>query len=91
VTGVKKLIKTILSENGTYSLTRIASAVLLLAFLIGSFWLIFHGQTWGNYDSFATICGGGGATSQVVNKFINSKYNTPQGGAGKPEGRNLNG
>ena len=84
---MKKLIKTILSENGTYSLTRIASALLLLAFLAGSAYLIIQGKTWGNYDSFATICGGGGAASQVVNKFINSKYNTPAGGAGKPEGR----
>lgn len=81
---MKKLIKAILTENGTYSLTRIASAVLLLAFLIGSFYLILKNQTWGNYDSFATICGGGGVTGQVVNKFINSKYNTPQGNIGKP-------
>ena len=79
---MKKLVKTILTENGQYSLTRIASAILLLAFLIGSFWLIFHGQSWGNYDSFALFCGGGGMAGQVGNKLINSKWNkdTP----GKP-------
>ena len=82
-----RFFKNLLKENGQYSLTRIISAVLLLAFLAGSAYLILKGQTWGNYDSFAAYCGGGGAASQVVNKFINSKYNTPVGGAGKPEGR----
>ena len=81
---MKRIIKAILTENGEYSLTRIASVVLMLAFLIASFYLIIKGQTWGNYDSFATICGGGGIAGQTVNKFINSKYNTLQGALGKP-------
>ena len=84
---MRKVIKFLLQENGQYSLTRVISAVLLLAFLVASFYLILKGQTWGNYSDFAVFCGGGGAASQVVNKFINSKYNTPAGGAGKPEGR----
>ena len=70
-----KLIKFILQEDGQYSLTRMVSVVLLISFLAASFYLIYTGRTWGNYDSFATFCGGGGTAAQVVNKFINSKYN----------------
>ena len=33
----------------------------------------------GNYDTFAFLTGGGGATTQVVNKLINSKYNSVPG------------
>lgn len=36
-------------------------------------------MTWGNYETFATITGGGGAATQVANKLINSKFNTPLG------------
>lgn len=79
-----KIIKTILTEDGTYSITRIGSATLTVAFLLASFYLIFRGQTWGNYDSFAMFCCGGGVAGQLGNKFINSKWNTLQGEAGKP-------
>lgn len=74
----------ILKENGVYSFTRILSAVGFVAFLIGSAYLIVKGTTWGNYETFATMTGGGSAATQIANKFINSKFNTPQGEAGKP-------
>jgi hypothetical protein len=69
----------LLKENGEYSLTRIIAAISFLAFLIGSFYLIWKGITWGNYSTFATFTGGGGMTTQVANKLINSKFNTPAG------------
>lgn len=81
---MRKVIKFLLQENGQYSLTRVISAVLLLAFLVASFYLILKGQTWGNYSDFAVFCGGGGTVSQVANKYINSRFNTPQGDIGKP-------
>ena len=73
-----------LKEKGEYSLTRILAVVGFLSFLVGSVYLIYKGQTWGNYETFATMTGGGGAVTQIANKLINSKYNTAQGEAGKP-------
>ena len=83
-----KILLSVLKEDGQYSFTRLVSLTLIVVFLIASFYLILHGSTWGNYDSFATFCGGGGAATQIINKFINSKYNTVyntvQGSTGKP-------
>lgn len=74
-----------LKEGGSYSLTRIAAFIGYSAFLIASAYLIYKGQTWGNYETFATMTGGGGMVTQIANKFINGKYNTPLGEAGKPK------
>lgn len=76
-----------LKENEAYSFTRIIAAVGFVAFLAGSVYLIYKGQTWGNYETFATMTGGGSAATQIANKFINSKFNTSPGQAGKPLGR----
>ena len=79
-------LKNILKEGGNYSLTRIIAATGFAAFLIGSFYLIWKGITWGNYETFATMTGGGSAMTQIANKFINSRYNTMPGEPGKPMG-----
>lgn len=76
-----------LKERGEYSLTRLLSVVGFLAFLLGSGYLIWRGLTWGNYEIFATMTGGGSAATQIANKLINSKFNTAQGEAGKPLNR----
>lgn len=73
-----------LKENGEYSLTRIFAVIGYISFMIASGYLIYNGKTWGNYDTFAALTGGGGAATQIANKFINSKYNTANGEAGKP-------
>ena len=70
-------------EGGSYSLTRILAVVGFAAFLIGSGYLIATGKTWGNYETFATLTGGGGSAMQIANKLINSKYNSLPGEAGK--------
>lgn len=75
----------ILKEDGTWSLTRIFALAGFIAFLIGSTYLIIKGTTWGNYETFATMTGGGSAATQIANKLINSKYNTSPGAAGKPK------
>lgn len=81
VETVKDIARTVLRDpNGGWSYTRVITAVLIVAFLIVSFYLVATKQTWGNYDSFSTFCGGGGVASQLANKFINSKYNKPDGG-----------
>lgn len=77
-----------LKEGGVYSLTRIFACVGFVAFLIGSCYLIYKGQTWGNYETFATMTGGGSGALQAVNKFINSKFNTNPGEVGKKIGSN---
>lgn len=75
-----KYIKMLLYENNELSLTRCITVVAWAAFLAVSFYLVYTAQSWGNYDTFAFLTGGGGATTQVVNKFINSKYNSVPGG-----------
>lgn len=75
-----KYLKMLLYENDELSLTRVITMVAWIAFLAVSFYLVYTAQAWGNYDTFAFLTGGGGATTQVVNKFINSKYNSVPGG-----------
>lgn len=75
-----KYLKMLLYENDELSLTRCITVVAWAAFLAVSFYLVYTAQAWGNYDTFAFLTGGGGATTQVVNKFINSKYNSVPGG-----------
>ena len=70
----------LLYENNELSLTRCITVIAWAAFLAVSFYLVYTAQSWGNYDTFAFLTGGGGATTQVVNKFINSKYNSVPGG-----------
>ena len=75
-----KYLKMLLYENNELSLTRCITVVAWAAFLAVSFYLVYTAQAWGNYDTFAFLTGGGGATTQVVNKLINSKYNSVPGG-----------
>lgn len=70
----------LLYENNELSLTRCITVIAWAAFLAVSFYLVYTAQSWGNYDTFAFLTGGGGATTQVVNKLINSKYNSIPGG-----------
>ena len=69
-----KLLKKLLYENGELSLTRSLASAGFLAFIAGSFYLMYRGATWGNYDTFANLTGGGGVATQIANKFINAKY-----------------
>lgn len=76
---MKNIIKNLLNENDKTSLTRFIAITAWLAFLIVSFYLVIAGKEWGNYEVFATFTAGGGAITQVVNKYINSKYNSKKG------------
>lgn len=81
-------ISNVLKESGEYSLTRLLSVVGFLAFLMGSFYLIIKGTSWSNYETFASLTGGGSAATQIANKLINSKFNTASGEVGKPLSKN---
>lgn len=74
-----RFLKMLMYENNELSLTRVITMVAWIAFLSVSFYLVYTAQFWANYDTFAFMTGGGGATTQVVNKFINSKYNSAPG------------
>ena len=67
-------------ENDELSYTRVISAIFVIAFLAVSTYLVLTHTYWQNYDTFASLTGGGGGATQLVNKFINSKYNSVQGG-----------
>ncbi len=65
--------------------------MLLMAgtsFLAVSVYLVMEHQYWQNYDTFASITGGGGGAIQVANKLINSKYNSRPGGYGEEHNDN---
>ena len=67
-------------ENDELSYTRVISAIFVIAFLAVSTYLVLTHTYWQNYDTFASLTGGGGGATQLVNKVINSKYNSVQGG-----------
>lgn len=75
----------ILKEGGVYSLPRV------LCFEVTQIWLITtiasmvlekHFYCYGEFTAATVACIG----YLIGNKFINSKYNTPLGGIGKPMG-----
>lgn len=73
-----------LKEYDQQSLTRIITVVLLLFFMGVTVYLIYKQFNWMNYDIFCLVTVGGGAGTQLVNKWVNSKYNTKPGQVGKP-------
>ena len=71
---LKEIISSILKDNdGTYSGTKVVSAVCLLVFLIVSVYLAYRGMEWKNYESFSTATGLGGLGLRGANKFMNIK------------------
>ena len=71
-----------LKESNTFSLTRFISVVSWIVWLIVTVYLVLTNHSWANYGEF-TAAAGTAAFGQLVNKFINSKYNTKQGEPGK--------
>lgn len=71
-----------LKENNQLSLTRILPTVGYITFIVVSLFLAFTGTEWMNYGEFA-LATGGAVVVQLGNKWVNSKYNTEQGEAGK--------
>lgn len=74
-----------LKEDGVYSLTRVLPTLGYIVFLLVSLVLAFMGKHWANYGEFA-MATGGAVIVQLGNKWINSRYNTPQGAPGKSVG-----
>lgn len=77
---IKRWSTMLFYENDELSYTRLISAIFVIAFLGVSIYLVLTHTYWQNYDTFASLTGGGGGATQLVNKFINSKYNSVQGG-----------
>ena len=65
-----------LKEYDQQSLTRLITVVLLIFFMAVTVYLIYARFNWMNYDIFCLVTVGGGAGTQLVNKWVNSKYNT---------------
>ena len=77
---IREWARMLFYENDELSYTRVISAIFVIAFLAVSAYLVLTHTYWQNYDTFASLTGGGGGATQLVNKFINSKYNSVQGG-----------
>lgn len=80
---VEKILN-VFKEGNEYSLTRLLAMGNYVFFVVITIYLVLSGKSWGNYEVFATITGGGGILTQIVNKAINGKYNTCLGESGKP-------
>lgn len=75
---MKRALKQILfaiikDDDGTYSGTKILSAVCVFVFLVVSVYLAYKGMEWKNYESFSTATGLGGLGLRGANKFMNIK------------------
>jgi len=75
---MRKVIKEILfsilkDDDGTYSGTKVVSAICLFVFLVVSVYLAYNGTEWKNYESFSTATGLGGLGLRGANKFMNIK------------------
>lgn len=74
VKTLKLLVSSVLKDDdGTYSGTKVVSAVCLFVFLVVSVYLAFNGMEWKNYESFSTATGLGGLGLRGANKFMNIK------------------
>lgn len=81
---MKKVLE-MLQEDGVYSLTRVLPTLGYIIFIVVSICLALTGKDWRNYGEFA-MATGGAVIVQLGNKWINSRYNTPIGSAGKQIG-----
>lgn len=70
----KEIIFSVLKDDdGTYSGTKVVSAVCIIVFLCVSVYLAYNGTEWKNYESFSTATGLGGLGLRGANKFMNIK------------------
>ena len=75
---MKKAIKDIIfsvlkDDDGSYSGTKVISAICIFVFLCVSIYLAYKGLEWKNYESFSTATGLGGLGLRGANKFMNIK------------------
>lgn len=86
--ALRNIIRRLLWENGNPSLVRFLTAA---SFLVGcavtavDLWLTYRGHAWPNYATFAGLTFGGGFAQAISNKYINGRYNSPEGSPG-PKG-----
>lgn len=79
INSIKNFIEGLLFENDEVSLTRMIALMGYILFAGVSIYLIATHTNWDNYATFASYTGGGGAAVQLVNKAINSKWNSKPG------------
>ena len=79
INAIKNFIEGLLFENDEVSLTRMIALMGYVLFAGVSIYLIATHTNWDNYATFASYTGGGGAAVQLVNKAINSKWNSKPG------------
>lgn len=79
INSIKNFFEGLLFENDEVSLTRMIALMGYILFAGVSIYLIATHTNWDNYATFASYTGGGGAAVQLVNKAINSKWNSKPG------------
>lgn len=83
---VKQLGYDLFYENGTLSLSKLTACWGYFVYTWASIYLMITEQSWTHYTEFSTYMAGTSTLILTGNKFINSKYNSVQGGFGTSDG-----
>lgn len=83
---IKQLGYDLFYENGSLSLAKLTACWGYVVYTWTSIYLMVTEQTWGHYTEFSTYMAGTSTLILTGNKFINSKYNSVQGGFGTSDG-----
>lgn len=70
---MKEFLKSLIWGANGPSLTSTMAVAAFLLFVAVTLFLVLTGQTWGNYEVFASVTCGGGLLAQVSGKYINTK------------------
>lgn len=76
---VKTFIFSLLFENGEASLTRCLIAASFLLFICVSVYLLLSGVKWQDYNTFATITGGGSIGAKIADRVTTIVSGAPKG------------
>jgi len=89
--NIKNLLCDLLYENGNLSITKFIAFYGYFIFTVITIYLIVTDQTWANYSEAAAYLAGSSTALIAGNKFVDSRYNTVQGGYGTVDGSRTNG
>lgn len=88
---IKNFIYDLFYENGNASMTKVLACYGYFIFTIITLYLVLTDQTWAYYSEAGAYLAGSATALVAGNKFVDSKYNTIQGGFGTVDGTRLSG
>ena len=73
------MFKNLISENGNINAIRFIAIVGYLAFIVLSGYLCVTEKQFVYYSEFAALTAGSGTIAALVNRYVNSRLNSPPG------------